>query len=371
MIVFEPDRLSVVDPASGKQLATVEKEANTDELAVSDNGNLAIQVTRLEGGLRVVHWDLTAGRRAGSWDYRFADPAKMTDTFARRAKLSPEGRLLAIPLSVVEIDSRDVHQSGVFRTRSGRLLATWSDDCDWSDVAFSPDGRAVAVEAGLGIQVREVATGSMRQHIPADRPVRSFGFSPDGRLLAVATGPRPIEIYDLYASHTGGRWDQEKQDRVWATLAKPDASAAFATIGHLRANPAEAVAFLRQQMKLPTVPSRDWVTARIRDLDAAGYRDREKASADLATAGESVADALREAGKSASPEARQRIANLLPKIEAMTPDALRAIRACEVLEGIGTPDARSLLADWAASAPRSTLGREAAESLERLKERSK
>jgi len=113
------------------------------------------------------------------------------------------------------------------------------------------------------------------------------------------------------------------------------------------------------------------MVTRIRDLDAASYRDREKATADLAAAGEFVAEALRAAEKSASPEARQRIANLLPKVEAMTLDALRAIRACEVLEGIGAPEARSLLAEWVKSAPRSTFGREAAESLERLKERSK
>jgi hypothetical protein len=53
----------------------------------------------------------------------------------------------------------------------------------------------------------------------------------------------------------------------------------------------------------------------------------------------------------------------------MTPDRRRAIRACEVLEGIGTPAARELLAAWAKGTPGATLTREAAESLERLKGR--
>jgi len=55
----------------------------------------------------------------------------------------------------------------------------------------------------------------------------------------------------------------------------------------------------------------------------------------------------------------------------MTLETLRSIRACEVLEGIATAEARSLLADWARLAPASTLGREAAESLERIQARTR
>jgi WD40 repeat protein len=371
MIVFEGNRLTIIEPDSGKELSTVGVGPNAGEVIVSDDGTCAIEVTRLEGGLRVVHWNLISGRRARTWEYRFPDPAKMTDTFARRAKLSTDGRLLAIPLAVVESDSRDVHQSGVFHTDSGRLISSWSDESYWSDTAFSPDGRAMAIQSGLGIQVREVATGRIRLQIPADRAVSSCGFSPDGRLLAVATRPHPIEIYDLAADLSAGKWNPEKLDGVWATLARPDAAAAFTTICQLRAYPTEAMAFLRQRLKPPKAPDRDWLAARVRDLDAASYRDREKATADLAAAGEFVADALRHAEQSASPEARQRIANLLPKVETMTPEMLRSIRACEVLEGIATAEARSLLVDWARLAPASTLGREAAESLERIQARTR
>jgi len=56
-------------------------------------------------------------------------------------------------------------------------------------------------------------------------------------------------------------------------------------------------------------------------------------------------------------------------LRLVTSDRLRAIRACEALETIGTTDAKLLLAKWARGAPGATLSREAAESLERLKSR--
>jgi hypothetical protein len=52
-----------------------------------------------------------------------------------------------------------------------------------------------------------------------------------------------------------------------------------------------------------------------------------------------------------------------------SPDKLRAIRACEVLEGIGSPEARELLSQWAKGPPAATLTREASESAERLAKR--
>jgi hypothetical protein len=137
----------------------------------------------------------------------------------------------------------------------------------------------------------------------------------------------------------------------------------------LRAHPAGAIRFLKERMKVPVAPNADWLATRIRDLDAPVYRDREKATADLSAAGEVAIAALRDALKSASAESQPRIQGVLDKLETMTPDNLRAIRACEVLEGIGTREAKAVLADWAKGAPGATLTREAAESLERLKNR--
>ena len=120
---------------------------------------------------------------------------------------------------------------------------------------------------------------------------------------------------------------------------------------------------------MPTAPAADWVAGRIKELDAAQFRDREKATADLSGVGELVVPALRAALKAASPEARGRLEGLLERADAASRETWRAVRACESLEGIGTPEARELLGAWAKGPPGATLTREAAGSLERLARR--
>ena len=105
-------------------------------------------------------------------------------------------------------------------------------------------------------------------------------------------------------------------------------------------------------MKVPEAPAKEWVQDRLKALDAAQFRDREKATADLAAVGELVLPALREAVKTASEEAQSRLKPLIEKAAAMTPEKLRAIRVCEVLEGLGTPESTALLEAWARGGPR-------------------
>jgi hypothetical protein len=129
------------------------------------------------------------------------------------------------------------------------------------------------------------------------------------------------------------------------------------------------VALLKERMKVPTTPTAEWVAARIKSLDAAGFKEREQASADLAAAGPAVVPALRAALKDSSAEARSRLEALLARPQSPSPDQLRAVRACEVLEGMNMPEARELLAEWARGPTGAPLTREAAESLDRLRRR--
>ncbi|HJZ92481.1 MAG TPA: hypothetical protein VKE40_16510, partial [Gemmataceae bacterium] len=166
-------------------------------------------------------------------------------------------------------------------------------------------------------------------------------------------------------------WDPTKGDQVWTALAAPDAAEAFAAIGRLQALPTDAAAFLKARVTVPDGPTPEWVAKRIRALDAPLYRDREKATADLARVGAVIEGQLRDALATAPAEARERLKGLLAKAEAMMPDKLRIVRACEVLEGIGSTEARDVLTVWARGPLGAGLTREAAESLARLKERGK
>jgi HEAT repeat protein len=112
------------------------------------------------------------------------------------------------------------------------------------------------------------------------------------------------------------------------------------------------------------------ITRWINDLNSDIFATREQASTELAKLGDRAESALRrELGKSPSLEARRRIAALLDTLSSLTPQVFFSLRAVEVLEYIGTPQAREILEDLATGDPDARLTREAKESLRRLDSR--
>jgi hypothetical protein len=107
----------------------------------------------------------------------------------------------------------------------------------------------------------------------------------------------------------------------------------------------------------------------IADLDSPEFDTREKATRELRGLSRSAAAALREAKeKSSSAEVRRRAGGLLAELEksATPPEELRALRAVEALELLGTLPARRLLADLARGAPGAALTQAATAALKRL-----
>jgi hypothetical protein len=70
-------------------------------------------------------------------------------------------------------------------------------------------------------------------------------------------------------------------------------------------------------------------------------------------------------------EVRRRIEKVLAKLDGPVADPwrLRELRAVEVLEHVGTPDARHVLKTLAAGVPEARMTQEASASLERLARR--
>ena len=98
-------------------------------------------------------------------------------------------------------------------------------------------------------------------------------------------------------------------------------------------------------------------------------RPRQRAAADLEQLGEAAAPALRQAlARDLSAEARRRVQQLLRKGQELVPsgEPLRALRAVEVLEQVGTSEARRVLQSLARGAPEARLTGEAKRARERL-----
>jgi hypothetical protein len=130
------------------------------------------------------------------------------------------------------------------------------------------------------------------------------------------------------------------------------------------------VPFFKKQLHQaqPADPQR--LASLLGDLDNERFAVRDKASQELEKLGDLAEPALRKAlDESPPPEARRRLVRLLAQVvEGGTPsgERLRGFRAVEVLEHIGTSEARQLLQNFADGAPEARLTREAKAALERL-----
>ena len=254
----------------------------------------------------------------------------------------------------------------VWDARTGRRLMNWERGLGYiRSTTLATDNRSLLIGDHNGrLALVEAATGGERVRLQHAGYVMASAFHPDG-LKAVSSSPdAPVYVWDLLGDP--GKWDAGKTDAIWADLISPDAKVAFAAIRTLRANPVEAITFLRDRIKLPAPPTEEAVAALLKRLDGARFADREQAQKELSDVAELVRPRLESARKTASEEAGRRLDRVLQHTEGLTPERLRHVRACEVLEGIATPEARELLRTWAAGPTGAVLTTEAAESRQRL-----
>jgi WD40 repeat protein len=325
------------------------------------SGHAPIRIVNLERGEEV----LTVGR--GEW--------------VRCMAFSPDGR------SLVAGDFRQPVR--VWEMATGEEIFSLDTDAQTivNAVAVSPDGRIIAAggdaswhESGQRsasiIQLWDLATGekihSFQGHESA---TYSLAFSPDGSRLA--SGLRNGTVLVWEAPH--GRplqqpimsnLEPKQLETLWADLAGDNPRKAHDAVWALVATRDKAVAFLQQRLEPAAPVNIAQVRQLVANLDSSQYRLREAASAELQAlrdADETKAILRRALVDKPSPEASRRIERLLLKPAILLPgDTLRAVRAVEILERIGTAEAKRLLKLLAEGARDSRLTQEAMASLQRL-----
>jgi WD40 repeat protein len=244
--------------------------------------------------------------------------------------------------------------------------------------AFSPDGSILAaggVDDGT-VKLWDLSTGNELATLRGDaNSVHAVAFTPDGRTLAAAEGPdTTIRLWDVSTLMPGSpasasRLPEKKLEAWWADLAGADASGAYQAIWSLTGAAPQTVPWLNERLRPvpPAEPRR--VAQLIADLDNDLYDAREKASRELEKLGEAAGPALRqELTDRFAPETRRRVLQLLEKLEqpAASPERLQALRAVEVLEHIGTPEARQVLEVLGRGSAAARLTQEAKAALTRL-----
>jgi hypothetical protein len=163
--------------------------------------------------------------------------------------------------------------------------------------------------------------------------------------------------------------DAKELDTLWSDLADEDAAKAYRAICRLALNPSPAVSLLRTRLRRAPPLDEKEVSRLVGLLDNETFDEREKAQRELEQLGEPIRAHLTTAlSRSPGPEARRRLEAVLQRLdeEVLTPETLRAVRAVEALERMGTAEARRLVKELAAGAPGARLTREAQASLSRM-----
>jgi WD40 repeat protein len=220
-------------------------------------------------------------------------------------------------------------------------------------VAVSPTGTQVAtVEWDNSLTVYETATGGVRRRLIGHRgAVDQIAFTPDGgRLVSVSDDGTGL-VWDVGPPRPATTITIAEADRAkrWAALLAADTDTAWRAMGELAADPAGTVAFLKTHLKPTPAPTDADVDRLLARLAAPAFAAREAAARDLdALGGLAVAKVRDRLAGVTSAEVRQRLDEFLKRHDRpgrTTGYRLREMRSVELLEMIGTADARALLTD--------------------------
>ena len=163
-------------------IVTLPNSENTNSLDFSSDGTTLVATSRLSG---VRLWNLAVTPPVSSpW------PLSKPPGSLRVARLSPDGTMLAVAF-----------EDGVtvWDVRSKKELLSVSAPAPLADVAFSPDGRRIAMAcANRTMPVHEVPSGKLVGVARGfGQTAESAAFSPDGRFLAGGSHEASASVWDM------------------------------------------------------------------------------------------------------------------------------------------------------------------------------
>jgi WD40 repeat protein len=319
-------------------------------------------------GTEVFLWDLKTGYEKS----HLLQNLSYTPVLA----FSPDGSLLAMGGPREGIGLVDIW--------TGKLYRFEGVERSLDAVAFSPDGCTIAgaaythSEESTTVYLWERVTGKIRHAYRGHwGRVFALAFSPNGKVLASAGADSTILLWDV-----SGAWPFLKAapptaadgKKLWDKLALGEAREAFAAMGQLVAHPTAALPQLKRQLQpnLQRGNTPEEVRKLIADLDDDTFKVREQATMVLKQLGERVVPELHSAMKTKlSLEMRRRIEMILDDIRGLDnrPHERRHLRAVEVLERIGSPEAQQLLQELAEGSLGTVLTEAALAAVTRLKQK--
>ncbi len=243
-------------------------------------------------------------------------------------------------------------------------------------IATSRDGSLIASPgANNTIKVFDASLGkeiaSFRGH---DGAIASLIFAADGKTLVSGGNDTTILVWDLSrlkrpSSGPIAALAPKDFDRLWTELASADAGKAGKTVHTLITGANASVTLLKDRIHPAAPVDAKKLDQWLRELDSSNFTKRAIAMRELEKLGELAIPALQKIlAAEPSLESRRRVAPLLEELTGrnLTAEQIRVVRVIEVLDKIGTVEARQVIEWLAGGDPGSLTTRQARMSIDRL-----
>jgi RNA polymerase sigma factor (sigma-70 family) len=271
---------------------------------------------------------------------------------------SPDSRRLAAGTTTGGIE--------IWDTGSGKRVCTLTGHTGFVfALAFSHDGKTLAAGGWMQLRLWETATAQERAHFTElEGDVFAADFAPGDRTVASGNGDGSILLWDLT-----GRPPKEDVRQAMTALLGDDAHAAYQAVWTLAATPRRSLPWLKERLRPVVGLDKTQLKALIRQLDDDKFAVRNAAMRDLTKVVEQAEPALHKALEGNPPlETRRRLELLLEPLTGSLPppERVRQLRLLEVLERMGTKEAKEWLKKLTDGEPGVFLTRQAKASLDRL-----
>jgi WD40 repeat protein len=243
-------------------------------------------------------------------------------------------------------------------------------------IATSRDGSLIAAPGPNNtIKIFDASLGKELGSFPGHQgAIAALVFAADGKTLVSGGNDTTTLIWDL--AHLKrepapriAEFQPKEFDVLWADLISTDAGKAGKSVQTLIAGSNASVALLRDRIQPAAPADPKKVDQLLRDLDSSVFSKRALAMRELESLGELAFPALQKRlASQPSLETRRRLEPLLEKLtgQNLTAEQIRAVRVIEVLDRVGTSEAKQVLVRLADGAPGSLTTRQAQMSLQRL-----